>query len=91
MLGVGVKGGEAGASRRRCPFAAHDRKSSSIQLGKEGVPEMPPSGQFSAGTWFPACRGQETLPGGMGAEEGAVLPDQPTLTGRGGAWTEENI
>lgn len=47
-----VGGGGAGVSKRQYSFAACSRKSVilPLQLGTEEVPEMPPSGQFSAGT-----------------------------------------
>lgn len=54
-----------------------------LQLGKEGVPEMLPSGQFSAGTLFSSGRGWKALPGGWGRGGGSG-PDQPTLTRRDG-------
>lgn len=47
-----------------------------LQLGKGGVPEVPHSGQFSAGTLFPSHRAQRHCLG-IGAEEGAVVPISP--------------
>lgn len=86
-----MEGGEAGASKRWSPICCVCQEVIlPLHPGVGGGPRGTLLWALLCRNTVALCRGQQVLPGDWGEGRGSGS-DRPTLTGRGGVWTEENI